>query len=644
MATKDSADVQVVPGPEASWTGQKTQGIVSSRSHTIIYPKAGGNFQQGNKIRIEIPSQDYWDTSLFTISMRTRLFCGAGVHADTGRTAEQAPAIFGQPNVVGSDPNSATNSHWVTLRNGAQSLFNRVRILQGSMVIADVTDYNKLNRVLRICSTEKDHQATIDFINEGVYDPDVWEQKKMARNFFSSAVADSNEGHFFNIRLNTGFLDIDKYFPTKYTGQITFELYMESNENCLVSSVIGEFSSGGLPSVPTADVDPNTAPLSYPNASYMVDDVQAHVHFVVPIAEYDEEMLSSIESQGLTVMFNTWREHSRQIIGAGKSVHSFQERAVSVKGGLAIMENNIDLGDRRSDWHFPSNNIQRFQWKLGNMYVPSQPVETMHGAGRAITELEDFLNITGDPTASWLLDASKYLSVKASTTTANVSAGASAGASCVRKTWENFKEMRAGQSLPNSFVMALNLEKSPGQLSGFNTSASNVDIELRLELASQDTLPDMPASTGRNATQWAGNNSGHIFQPSKFKCHDRTAAAGGYWFSGEQPDDRTFSGEGQGLYYSANELGSSVGCDAAGAPQTNISQADIPARSQLLKPLNRFPESDLADLGAGADNGGITSTSFMYTKDPSTYSLLSFWANVDAQLDIIKVGQLRVLS
>ena len=302
-STKDSADVQVVPGPEATWAGQRTQGIVSSRTHTVIYPKAGGEFIQGNKIRIEIPSQDYWDTSLFSISFRTRLFSGAANLVS--RTATQPPIPFGRTDVAGSDPTKGSESHWVTLRNGAQSLFNRVRILQGSLVIVDIQDYNKLNRLLRVVSSEKDRQAQIDFINEGVYDPEVWEQKKAARNFFASSKENDNDGHYFNVRLNTGFLDIDKYFPVKYTGQITIEIYMENNDNCLISSVVGAFSSGDLPSVPTAADPLLTTFLSYPNATYVVDDVQAHTHFVVPIQEYDEEMLSTIEGQGLTVMYNT---------------------------------------------------------------------------------------------------------------------------------------------------------------------------------------------------------------------------------------------------------------------------------------------------------------------------------------------------
>jgi hypothetical protein len=641
MATSGSAEVQVVPGPEATWTGQKTQGIVSSRSHTIVYPKNGGKFVQGNKTRFEIPSQDYWDTSLFTISFRLKLFSGAGAAAAVARTATQPPAIFGIPSQPGADPMNSSESHWLTHKNGVQSLINRVRILQGSAVVADVQNYGKLNRLLKLSSTTSEHQKYVDFVNEGVYDPEDWEQKKEARNFCASATINENEGRYYNIMINTGFLEIDKYFPTKYTGQLTFELYWEANDVCLISSRVGAFSDGAFPTVPAATpVLTNT--LSYPNGYYEVDDMQAHVHFVVPINEYDEEMLSTIENQGLTVMYDTWTEHTRQITSTGRTVHSFQERAVSVRGGLCVMENELDISAKDTEFQFSGNNMNRFQWKLGNTYIPAQPVECQHGPGRAVAELQDFLNVTGDPTHSWLIRGPNFLTTNQNKTTANVIA-TEGTVNTARKTWEAYLEMRHGNTLPNQFIMALNLEKSPGQLSGFNTSATNVDIELRLDLGSQNLLENMP-DNGRGTDQnavWAVNNAGHTFQPSKVKCHDITGSGGSY-YAQNQPDNRTYNGEGHGrFYYNANENSFELGY-TADTPPVFTPAAPQTGRVAGLKPKNRFPESVLGP-GAGIHRGGITSTSFMYTKEPHKYSLLTFWANVDAQMNIIRVGQMEIL-
>ena len=601
-----------------------------------------------------------------------------------------APLPFGNISQNGTEPMTALESHWLTTKNGVQSIFNRVRILQGSMVIVDILDYNKLNRIMKVYNETPAHIKSSEFINEGIYDTDDWEQKKVARNFYASPVASVNPGQYWNVRLNTGFMEIDKYFPVKYTGQITIELYLETNANCLVSSVVGPFSDGNMPTSPIqpaipagvagtlgTNFDPSTFSISYPSPTYTVSDVQAHVHFVVPIEDYDDEMLRTINEEGLTVMYSTWNQHTRQITSTGSQVISFQERSTSVRGGLAVMENNVDIGDiRNPDFQFSANNLVRFQWKMGNLYIPSQPVECENGTGRSLFELENFLGIVGNMQSSNLLTQKKFLTESDQKTTANVlgsinTTGASALmlANTANRTWENYSEMRVGNSLPGKFAFALNLDKSPGQLSGFNTSATNVDIELRFTLDIQNALTNMPIPTGRGAAfgatgTWITNQGTHIFQPSKFKCHDTTSAGdtdgGGTvnnnaFYASNQPDNCVFNGEGFCVpFYTAGEV--SLNYDVAGKIAAIDSYPHTAfAGGYNLRPTNRFPDSGLVSAtstqgaqslyasGTGLTNGGITSTSFMYTKAAATSVLITFYAYIDAQVSIMKVGQLEVL-
>lgn len=725
MSIKGSADVQLLPGPEATWINQRTQGIVSSRTHSIVYPKNGGEFTQGQKIRLEIPSQDYWDTSLFTISMNVQLqagvpsanitsstignnpttfgtpFPGVPVNPWTSqtRTATSAPLPFGNlANGMVTNPTCGIESHWLTTKNGVQSLFNRVRILQGSMVIADILDYNKLNRLLKLTNLSKEHVRTSDFINEGVYDPEDWDQKKMARNFYAQPLNGTNLGQYWNVRLNTGFLEIDKYFPTKYTGQITFELYLEDVNSCLISSVVGPFSDGNMPSTPivpplagaaTLNGQPSfdlAAYTSYPSPTFVIKDVQAHVHFVVPIQEYDEEMLSTINEQGLTVMYSTWNQHTRQLSNTGRTVMSFQERSVSVRGGLCVMENNVDLGDIRNEYQFSGNNIVEFQWKLGNLYQPAQPVQCQLGSGLALFELENFMGTVGNMQSSHMIDQRSFLTTQIQKTTANT-IGAAAGGTptlngTVNRTYESKKEMRMGNSVPCHFIMALNLEKSPGQLSGFNTSATNVDIELRLLLDSQSATSGfaglMPPAIGRNGTPtWAANQGAHVFQPSKYKCHDLTgpgqtgatvnpgntfvtaASSNAGFYQLNQPDSPAWNGEAKegGSMHTAGEVSLPTGI--TGGLVTTVfypTTASGYFGGFGFRPVNRFPEcgqvsntwnsagtSPVYAPGLGVSTGGVTSTCFMMTKAPATNALVTFFAYIDAQLNIMKVGQLEVL-
>ena len=688
---------------------------------------------------------------MFTISFNVQLGVGtnlrtaiAALRSSATIPAQAPPLPFGNIAQNGTEPITALESHWLTTKNGVQSLFNRVRILQGSMVIVDILDYNKLNRILKFYNLTRDHVRSSDFINEGIYDQDDWLQKRLARNFYASPVATNNTGQYWNVRLNTGFMEIDKYFPVKYTGQITIELYLEQNTFCLCSSVVGAFSDGNMPSSPisptvptgttgTANIDPSVNNLSYPNPTYQITDVQAHVHFVVPIEDYDDEMLRTINEEGLTVMYSTWNQHTRQITSPGSQVVSFQERSTSVRGGVCVMENNVDIGDiRNPDYQFSANNLQRFQWKMGNLYIPSQPVECESGVGRALFELENFLGVVGNMQSGSLTEQKNFLTTYANKSTANavgtqtvsttgtivLAVGSNLAANTANRTYENFVEMRYGNSLPTKFVFPLNLDKSPGQLSGFNTSATNVDIELRFTLDTQSALANMPPPqssafvynetaagaltalstfTVSRATTWAINqglniaNGNHIFQPSKFKCHDTTSFGdavatnnrGFYALTsstgaitgptalgdlGGQPDNQVFNGEGFSLpFYTAGEAAFPISTGANPVDGALGNGAVFPKGASLYggitggfsqRAINRFPDSGQASVtttlsgtaaqavyvsGIGEYTGGVTSTSFMYTKAPATSVLLTMYAYIDAQVSIMKVGQLEVL-
>jgi hypothetical protein len=182
-------------------------------------------------------------------------------------------------------------------------------------------------------------------------------------------------------------------------------------------------------------------------------------------------------------------------------------------------------------------------------------------------------------------------------------------------------------------------------LSGFNTSATNIDIELRFELDQQNKLADMPADPCGGT--WITSQGTHIFQPSKYKCHDITGAGTAY-YAAQQPDNPSFNGEGEGSFYTASEM--NVPTTAAGVVDTTaVHDASWSARAHHVRPLNRFPDcgrdetGNVLDAGLGIVAGGITSTDFMYTKPASTSSLVTFWAYIDAQLNIMKVGQLEVV-
>jgi len=313
-----------------------------------------------------------------------------------------------------------------------------------------------------------------------------------------------------------------------------------------------------------------------------------------------------------------------------------------------------------------------------------------------LLDTRTFLTDSFDKTTANVLGAAVSSTATPTTTSSTQTSTAIIGLSTANRTYEAFKEMRYGNSMPCHFVLGLNLDKSPGQLSGFNTSATNVDIELRFELDQQNLLANMPQTPIRAAagvagpSTWAANQGTHLFQPSKFKVHDTTSTGTAYKVSGPaqshanvafyaldstgvfggQPDNMVFNGEGFAMpFYTASELCLPTFSAAAGTGAAILTTAIFAATqtgataggtTTLIGPSayraqNRFPDSGQTSLdystvtpatypsGYGLVNGGITSTCFMYTKPASNAVLITFYAYIDAQVSIMKVGQLEVL-
>jgi hypothetical protein len=502
MAT-DSKSLETVPSMEATYTDQKTFGVIAGRSHVEISPKYGGEFRAGDVIRLEIPAQAYLDPNEFYIHFRTKLFAGSPNGSNPHGLSDADSA---KPNMLPYQSNSrlassvgmADNKRLKTLQfpPGVQVIFNRVRLLAGSVVLEDIQDYNVLYRMLLESTTSRNWRETDGFMNEGVYNPEDFNQRMANANFHSDfGISIPNPGHVYCIKPLFGLFAAGKYIPLKYMGQLTIELYLENDKECLWSSSSSPEKyqavsrSSWLP-IATGDAgvdrtsvpvfDPNTAAkhsgfvadtifknsTDFPNGSYSVSDVRMHVPFVHPIESFDQAMMRQIESGDVAIYHASWSTHSRQIPSTTKQSLSFQERALSLKGALACMRNSPDIRAIDADFSFPANGITSYQWKIGSEYIPAQPVECDNGGGRAMAELRKGLGSYNDPSVLNCLAERNFLPVDLPH----------------QLDTQDKSELLRGVSQPSSFMMALDLEKSPGQASGFDSAASSVDIELILNL------------------------------------------------------------------------------------------------------------------------------------------------------------------
>jgi len=583
--------VPVVPSESATFADQRTQSIIANRSHVKIAPKYGGDFKAGNIIRLEIPSQDWLDPDLFSISFN------AAIYQQNG---ECIPP-YGDP--FGEDPASTEQSKFCRFDTPLQLIFNRIKLLQGSTVVEDIQDYGTLFKVLSLSTVNRPYLDTMGSALEGHYDPKDYKQsadakKRHAWGTGASNAASNQKGWYYNIRPLLGLLRAGKYLPLKWMGQLTIELYLESNEQCLISSTtisttvptgqeMKERLAGQMPVLTsgiTTDPTPNASP-DFPGAYYTITQVNAECHFVQPIEEYDRSAMALIEERGMEIWFDTFSTHVRQLTGgAGRTTNSFQERAVSLKGGYTVMQNNTDINDYRSPISFPDNQMDEFQWKVGSQYFPAQPIKCTHGPGLALGQLQNTFDSFGDLSTSGTIDSHNYTGSRVYTDAGitGVKAGGVTTASAhMEGTTLRTNELLNESSLPNSFIMALNLEKSPDQLSGFNSAAAGVDVELITKTVAASSTD---LNVGHSPRSAGTLSAGHILQPSKFLVHH--------------------------LY--------------------PITGSGVSARKEPIDDQNRVANQP-------------SYLKEMHTKPVNTFARLTFFAHIDAVIKISRVGNLEIM-
>lgn len=525
----DAKTLDTVPSESATYADQKTFGVIAGRSHVEISPKYGGDYKPGDIIRLEVPAQAYLDPNEFYIHMRTQIYAGAGNQTGLDTTL---PQQFQEINPKTGSTRATGRLATCQFVPGIQSVFSRVRLLAGSVVLEDIQDYPTLYRMLLETTSDKGWREGDGFLNEGVYDPTDFEQRVTNANFHAirSTFGTDNQGHVYAFRPLFGLLAAGKYIPLKYMGQLTIELYLENQQEVLWSttSVIGNaattrnmfHSVAPIGTFPDKSVDASASAMSahsttaaavvdYPNATYTVHDVRMHVPFVHPIESFDQAMMRQIEAGEVSIFHSSWSAHTRQIPAPTKTSLSFQERALSLKGALSCMRNSKSIRAIDEDFSFPANGIQEYQWKLGSEYIPAQPINCLNGGSRALAELRKGLGLYGDDDAQNMLTEENFLPVEIPNQLDTI----------------NFSELRRGASQPGSFFMALDLEKSSGQASGFDSAASSVDIELLMTLTPHRTV--VGQVTVPSVASFRGAHSTANFQPSKRRVIASTLAQTG---------------------------------------------------------------------------------------------------------------------
>jgi hypothetical protein len=686
-----SDKVDTVPGENLQYADQVTFGAVTARNEVVITPKYGGSFKAGELIRVELPAQRFIDPSGIYLSFESELFAGASNSWSTGTFGEGLTAASGIPFLDESRlwTNSANCMKTVRFKPGIQCIFDRIKVLINSTVVEDIQDYPDLYRFMLESTTSPEWRKADGAEQEGFYDPKDVRQTIDVSNHHSVPIAAADgvyhsettytgQKHVYTVKPMVGLLAIGKVLPAKYMGNITFEFYLAENKECLWSScsaaitakVYAERNTGNAtvladgpaiaaseywdyPNdvVATSDINhmalatmpTGTTPQAdghittdFPNAYYQISKVEMHVPFLDVMEDFDTAMMNKIEGSGLDLHFSTFREHVRTITAAtGRQTFQFTERAESVKGGFVLMRLSNDIRDIRSDTTFVSMNLEDYQWKVGSEYHPPQKVECDKGGARPLAFLKQSLGTFEEFGEANNITEADYLPrhVKGSAYT------------------QDMHELKRCTQQPSKFAIGLNLERSPGQMSGYNTRVSAVDIELIM------TLRSHASRFGTyNTTHLHNGHIGGTFPPSKYKVNicgwNDDAQAANQW------------GLARGEYYGAQDGGARVwlgatGQAGAGWPSDAVGGTIVPEPAEVqwwpgMQPgimmSKNLATATVLHTAAGA---GFNTANYHLSQNPtmtalanesSLYTRVEFFTHVDALLRIRAVGQIEVVS
>lgn len=435
------------------------------------------SFKTGTTIRFEFPSSGYLNPNT------TYLAFNAGLQINTGSYTQ-----------------GTTTEGGFEFQQNIQSIFRRVRVLYGSLVIEDIQDYNILQRIFTEITLPSGTDGSGSTMYQGIgiskryfaggntaaspYPLPLNYDRSFTRfnyHSVSTETTPANVGTTFRryaVPINVGLLQQQNLIPLKFmANQLQIELEIADPVDC-TTWVLG---TGGSPSVPTA----TTVLVGLPE-------------IVAELLEFDSEFDSAVYDilgTGLPIYFQSWHMTSQNIPTNLIASLNIQETARSVRYALAVIVDDtnrtivtdahifgcgLQMNETAASPSFadiPQNINQSlvtsFQWRLGGTYYPSQPVPVYDGTLPNTTAVD--ANYSDPPVEAY---------AELMKTFGNIFADD--GTFFMDQNISNFASPRYGQSATTtvngrSFIMAGNFMTDRGDvISGINAEEQN-DMQLTVK-------------------------------------------------------------------------------------------------------------------------------------------------------------------
>ncbi len=381
----------------------------SKRTIKITPKNNATSFNSGSIIRFEFPASGYLNPNNTYMAFNVALRIQAGTFLQATNTGGTV---------------SAQSPFGFEIANNIASIFRRVRVLYGSLVIEDIQDYNILQRMFTEITTPSGTQESSNTIYSGLgpskYQlppnsltnpttpfPMDYQTQRFNYHATGNENAEVNIGttvRRYVMPINTGLFQQHNLLPLKFmANQLQVELEIADPADCAIMWTGNITATGGVTqngSIPTSAVIQVGLP-----------------ELITELLEFDSEFdaaVYDILGTGLPIYFQSWHMTTQTVSVSLINQLNIQETARSVRYCLAAMLDDANrtytadyhvfypgLATRRYGPWLTTNSInfycesdvgcllESYQWRLGGTYYPSQPVPCQLGQqGATLTTVD----------------------------------------------------------------------------------------------------------------------------------------------------------------------------------------------------------------------------------------------------------------
>lgn len=415
-----------------------SQSTRSTKRTIKMNPKNNAqSYISGSTIRFEFPASGYLNPSKTYLSFNCRSRITQGSFTEGADRLSLQTLVSGQS--AGTQIYQRATGGFEFQQNIA-SIFRRVRVLYGSLVLEDIQDYNILQRMFTDILLSTGASTSDNLIHQGIgisnrlfggtlqsyNDRFNYHSLETDGNATATLAEVGTVARRYAIPINTGVFQQKRLIPLKFmSSQLSIELELAEAADCQ-TWIAGTSTVGGTTTVqprPTACVTE-------------VGLVELNAELLEFDSEFDRAVFTGL-SRGLAIPFQSWHMTSQNIPAATLHTINVQESARSVRYAIAGLTddryrtifadahvflpglaqtsagntpfNGIWLGNSGSAtattgpfgpggilgnpttltagywwddrWYTTTieSTLNSYQWRLGGVYYPSQPVPVYGG-------------------------------------------------------------------------------------------------------------------------------------------------------------------------------------------------------------------------------------------------------------------------